>query len=302
MAANLRKYKYSGSTSTRPEASGQSASSRSAIDMNMDFEVIKADILSSLKSDISSVIKQELKNALAEDFDTIKSELQAMRSEIASSAAATRSEIDQMKENIKDVEGGLSTWSDEMVTLQATVTKLTSQVDDLKEKCEDMEGRMQRGNIRITGVPEQPGSSSPAAVSKLLREVLEMDRDVKIDRSHRSLVPRKPGDKPRTIIAKLHYDGDCMEILRKARERAPLNYNGNQITIFPDYTASVAKARAAFGDVRRALRGRQGVRYGLLFPARLRISYDGEEKEFRNASEAMDYVKRKIISVTQSDA
>lgn len=109
---------------------------------------------------------------------------------------------------------------------------------------------MRRGNIRITGVPEQSGSSSPAAVSKLLREMLDLDREVKIDRSQRSLIPRKPGDKLRTIIAKLHYDGDCMEILRKARERAPHNHNGNLITIYPDYTASVAKARAAFGDVR----------------------------------------------------
>lgn len=188
-----------------------------------------------------------------------------------------------------------------MVTLQTTVTKLTSQVDDLKEKCEDMEGRMRRGNIHIAGVPEQPGSSSPATVSKLLREMLELGREVKIDRSHHSLAPRKPGDKPRTIIAKLHYDRDCMEILQKARERAPLNYNGNQVTIFPDYTASVARARAAFSDVRRVLRGRQGVRYGLLFPARLRITHDEEEKEFRNAIEAMGYVKRKIISETQSD-
>lgn len=93
-----------------------------------------------------------------------------------------------------------------------------------------------------------------------------------------------------------------MEILQKARERAPPNYNGKQITIFPDYTASVARARAAFSDVRRVLRGRQGVRYGLLFPARLRITHDGEEKEFRNATEAMDYVKRKIAPETQSNA
>lgn len=29
---------------------------------------------------------------------------------------------------------------------------------------------MRKGNIRITGVAEQPGSSSPTAVSKLLKE------------------------------------------------------------------------------------------------------------------------------------
>lgn len=136
MAANLRKYKYSGCTSTRPEALGRSASGHSTScqpatsaerheDPNMDLEVIKIDILSLLRSDISSVTKQELKNTLAGDFDAIKSELQAMRAEITSNTAANCAEIEQMKEHIKGVEGGLSTWSDEVVTLQTPVTKLT---------------------------------------------------------------------------------------------------------------------------------------------------------------------------------
>ena len=106
----------------------------------------------------------------------------------------------------------------------------------------------------------------------MIREVLQIDRDVKIDHSHRTLVPRRPGEKPRVIIAKLHYDGDITEILRRARDRAPLMHKGNRIFIFPDYTSSVAKARAAFTDVGKALRGRRGFRCGLLYPARLRIS------------------------------
>ncbi len=43
------------------------------------------------------------------------------------------------------------------------------------------------------------------------------------------------------------------------------------------------------------LRNRQGVRFGILFPARLRISHDGKEKEFTVAEEAMRYVKKNII-------
>ena len=126
-----------------------------------------------------------------------------------------------------------------------------------------------------------------------------MDRDIKIDRSHLSLVQWKPGDKPRVIIAKLHYDGDAAEVLRRARDRAPLSYSRRRVAIFPDYTSSVAKARAAFTDVRKMLRGRQGVRYGLLYPARLRISYKNEEKEFLDPREALEYVRKEIISETE---
>lgn len=81
---------------------------------------------------------------------------------------------------------------------------------------------MRRGNIRIVSIDEQPDSTSPTAVAKVIKEVLAMDRDVKIDRCHRTAAPARPGDreKPRVIIAKLHYDGDTTEILRRAGDRA----------------------------------------------------------------------------------
>lgn len=144
---------------------------------------------------------------------------------------------------------------------------------------------MRRGNIWIAGVPEQPGSSSPTAVSKLLRELLQMEEVVLVKHSHWSLMQRKPGDKLRVIIARLHNEGDAVDILRKVRNhRGQFNYNRNSIAIFPDYTASVAKARAAFTEVRRILQGRLGVRYGILFPARFRISHNNEDKEFMDAT------------------
>ncbi|KAK1893749.1 LINE-1 retrotransposable element ORF1 protein [Dissostichus eleginoides] len=269
MAANLRKYKFT----KRPERSptqGTPANRNGALPVRtkatgMTAEKIKADVLSSLRGDLANMLREEVKNALAKEFGLLKSELQAVRSEITTNTIAIWAEMDQMKGDIKDVGEGLSTWSDEVNLLQTVVTTLKSQVKELQVKSEDMEGRMRRGNIRIVGVDEQPDSSSPEAISKLLKEALHLDRDIKIDRSHRSLMKWKPGDRPRVIIAKLHNDGDAAEVLRRARDRAPLNYNGKRIAIVPDYTNNIAKARAAFTDVRKMLRGRQGVRYGPLF-------------------------------------
>ena len=103
--------------------------------------------------------------------------------------------------------------------------------------------------------------------------MLHLDREVLIQRSHRSLTQRRPGDEPCVIIAKLHNEGDALDIFRKARDRGgQLNYKGNPIAIFPDYTAKVARARAAFTLARKMLQGKPGVRYGLLFPARDRKS------------------------------
>ncbi len=122
-----------------------------------------------------------------------------------------------------------------ITSLQGSVNKLETAVAALQEKCIDMEGRMRRSNIRILNVAEGPGSSSPDSVSKLLKEVLGMDREVLVDRSHRGLQPKQPGAKPRVIVAKLHYYKDCVEILRRAREAGPLQFKGSTILIFPDY-------------------------------------------------------------------
>lgn len=93
---------------------------------------------------------------------------------------------------------------------------------------------------------------------------------------------------------KMHRDQDCMDILKRARERATLRLGGEQISLYPDFTASNAKARAAFNDVKKTLRGHQGARYGLLFPAKLRITFNGEDRLFLEPAEAMDYVNRNI--------
>uniref|UniRef100_A0AAR2K0V3 Reverse transcriptase domain-containing protein n=1 Tax=Pygocentrus nattereri TaxID=42514 RepID=A0AAR2K0V3_PYGNA len=178
-------------------------------------EEVKAEILASIRGDISKIIREEIRGALSEDLDALKADIKAVRAEIASNASTTRAEITSMKTDIEDVKSGLSTWSDEVSTLQTTVTELQSELAKLRDKCEDMEGRMRRGNIRIAGIDERPNSASPNEVSKIIKEVLKMDRDVKVDRSHRTATSKKPRDSPRVIIAKLHNDGDAADILRR---------------------------------------------------------------------------------------
>ncbi len=313
MAGKLQKFKYDGQAkanssrptrTTRQHTPGVSDQPSPTPSENSDMaaEGIKEEVLSSLRGETYKIIREELKSALSDDFNALKSELQGMRSEVANNTKAMRAEVDHIKKDIQDMKGGLSTWSNEVTSLQATVSSLKNQVATLKDRCEDMEGRMRRGNIRIAGIEEQLNSSSPKAVAKIIREVLQLDRDIKVDRSHRALATRNQGEreKPRVIIAKLHYDGDAVEVLQRSRDRAPLSYNGHRIGIFPDYTASVAKARATFTDVWRALRGRKEIRYGLLYPARLRITHRDEDKEFVDPQKAMDYVKN-ILSASETE-
>ncbi|KAL6477058.1 hypothetical protein MHYP_G00155570 [Metynnis hypsauchen] len=56
-----------------------------------------------------------------------------------------------------------------------------------------------------------------------------------------------------------------------------------RFAVFPHYTAKVARARAAFSEARKLLREVEGVRYSLLFPARLRITYNGTQHLFTSS-------------------
>lgn len=295
MAKQLRKYKFTAASKTGTDTSPVSNMSDSELAERPDMMDMKAELLSSLKMEIAGLFQSELKNALAAEFGVIKTELQAVKAEIANNTAILRSDLETVKTTMSEMERGLSACSDDVTSLQNTVRTLERNVESLQEKCLDMEGRMRRSNVRILNVAEDPDSSSPASVSKLIKEALKMDKEVLVDRSHRTLQPMRPDGKPRAIIAKLHYYQDCVEVLRRAREAGPLRYNGYIISVFPDHPPSVARARSAFNEVRKLLRGRDNIRYGILHPARLRITHNGTEKQFRDAGEAMAYVKRHIL-------
>lgn len=179
--------------------------------------------------------------------------------------------------------------------MKTTIECLTASVAKLEDKCDDLESRSRRNNVRIIGVPEGPDTCTTAAVAAMLKEAFGLEEEPLLDRSHQTLQPKpKHGERPRAIVCRFHYHSECVDILRRARELREIKVKGLTISVFPDFTVKIARARAAFNEVRRQLCGIEGVRYGLFHPARLRITYNGVEKDFVSAENASDYVKTLI--------
>uniref|UniRef100_A0AAV2J2L7 Uncharacterized protein n=1 Tax=Knipowitschia caucasica TaxID=637954 RepID=A0AAV2J2L7_KNICA len=85
-------------------------------------------------------------------------------------------------------------------------------------------------------------------------EAFSLTKAPLVDRAHRSLAPKPgPGERPRAIVARLHYYTDAVNILHKARELQRIKMRDMNISVFPDYTSKTAKAHAAFNDIRRQL-------------------------------------------------
>ncbi|KAL7387798.1 hypothetical protein ABVT39_001470 [Epinephelus coioides] len=66
-----------------------------------------------------------------------------------------------------------------------------------------------------------------------------------------------------------------------------------RISVFPNYTSSVAKKRAAFSTVKCDLRSYPDVKFGLLYPAVLKVTMpDGTSHKFEDPTVATDFVNK----------
>lgn len=257
---------------------------------------IKDDICATIDARIQTVY-----TVLRGELDTTKEELQTSISTLEKTATSHAN-------TMGEIEKSASHQSDDVIALQRQVTRLSSEVEKLTEKCEDLEGRSRRHNIWVIGVPEGTEGLRPRDfIAGLLQEVLSLDEKPLIDRAHWTLQRQpEPHEPPRPIVLRLHYFHTREDILRKAAAEKQLFHGGKRIQIFPDYPPAVAKKRALFNRTRELLRGKPGVRYGLLYPARLLITHNGTQISFIDAKKAEEYAERLptpgSIEVRQKDA
>lgn len=80
-----------------------------------------------------------------------------------------------------------------------------------------------------------------------------------------------------------------------------LQYQGKTIRIFPDYPPTIAKRRALFNKAREMLRNQPGVKYGLLYPARLLVTHNGIQASFTDPKKAEEHAKRISTMIQEAD-
>lgn len=222
--------------------------------------------------------------------DGLKKSMEGRLDSIEASLSALQKEHREAAHRLDDMDEALSAADSRITVLEATCKDLTAANGLLKAKLNDLEGRSRRLNIRIVGIKEGEENGRPTEfVSRLVPELLGQDnftRPVKIDRAHRSL-RAKPlaNERPRIIIARVHNDSDLVSILRLSRQQAPLQYHGERVSIFPDYTAEVSSRRQAFTAVRKRLMD-AGAKCSLRFPARLQVAHNNTVKIFDSPADA----------------
>lgn len=89
---------------------------------------------------------------------------------------------------------------------------------------------------------------------------------------------------PRVMIAKFLNYRDKERVMNPARVKKDTLFQNHRVMFCPDLSAEVNKQRRQFAEVKRKLRAK-GLQYGFIFPARLRVTVNGQSHVFQTSSE-----------------
>ncbi len=205
--------------------------------------------------------------------------------------------VDGLREEVSSFEGQLVTAEtlagDNFQCIceaEASVKSLQAQNATLLDRLENLENRSRRANLRILNLPEgsEDGHDPLIFISELLKNTMGDNLFLsprELDRAHCTAGPKPAaGQPPRPFILCFHRYREKNAALRWSRQHE-VEYKGSTLRIYPDLSTTLAKKRSAFNNVKRALYQR-GVQFRLLFPARLRVTFDGESHLFETPKEA----------------
>uniref|UniRef100_A0AAQ6A4U8 L1 transposable element RRM domain-containing protein n=1 Tax=Amphiprion ocellaris TaxID=80972 RepID=A0AAQ6A4U8_AMPOC len=190
---------------------------------------------------------------------------------------------------ITAMETTLTAHSDRITTLEKDVTTLRLQLETTKQvnkklqlAVEDLISHSKRKNLRVISIPE--GAEGTDALHDHAVKESEQNLDLELERTHRSLAP-KPLQGSRPFIIHFHKYIHKERVLQWAKKNRDVSYLGQSIRIFEDFSHTLAKKRASFNKLKSQLY-KDGTRFGVIHPAHLWITMNGQMRIFDSAEEA----------------
>lgn len=236
---------------------------------------------------------------------SMKDTFQLKLDDLSNSMKEIKKDIRAILARVGNAEKRIGSLEDKQVTQQRVIQDCLKEIKHLKAKIPYLESHSRRNNLIIVGLEEgtletgNPAVDPGKELAAILRYILdrrETDPAPEVDRHHRSLRPRPdPGEPPRPYIVRMLRWSDRQLILGAAAKKKKLAWNGKSFRVFQDLPADIQQRRAEYGDIKKKLRG-AGVRYGLLFPARLIVTVDDEQHIYTTPDEALKDLTTRLPS------
>ncbi|XP_072358164.1 uncharacterized protein [Scyliorhinus torazame] len=181
--------------------------------------------------------------------------------------------------------------------IQGLVVKTETQEARQKrcvERLEALENDARRNNLRILGLPEGvEGADVGAYVSMMLHSLMGAEAPagpLEVEGAYRVMArgPRA-GEISRAIVVRFLRFKDREMVLRWAKKTRSSKWEKAVIRVYQDWSAEVARRRASFNRAKAVLHKKK-IKFGMLQPARMWVTYRGRHHYFETADEAWTFI------------
>lgn len=202
--------------------------------------------------------------------------------------------VNGLRVRVEEAEGRISQLEDVTEGLTTDKDVKETKLKSLWERVQMLENHSKRNNVRLVGLKEKYGTNGTLeeCVKKILSEGLgiEMEGEYEIERAHRILAPMPSQDQPpRPVLIRFLRQSAREKVLRAARICRGIKWEDVKLSVFPDTTRELAEKRKTFLPAKKALQ-QLNVRYTLAFPATLRFTWEGKNRNFTNNKEAESFI------------
>ncbi|CAI5677371.1 unnamed protein product [Oreochromis niloticus] len=228
-------------------------------------------------------------------INNMKTEFSTRFDDILSAIESVRKDITDCIERVTEAETRISTTEDNVASLQTKVQVLENKNKDLEDTLLDLETRSRCSNLRMVNLPEgAEGEDACAFLESWLPDALELPpgrTKLTVERAHRVGPRNHNNPAPRTLIMKFLSFKDKEVVMRAAKSKREVRYKNQTVRFYQDVAAGVHKKQKEFDEARRQLRA-MGLRYGIIPPARLIVTYKERSLIFNNHVEAEGFIQR----------
>lgn len=198
---------------------------------------------------VSTSVLQSVQVDCGKRFDIVLAEIKA-----------ARCDIQLLANRVALAEDRIGTNEDDIAAVKATNTTLETKLETLTRKVEELENNSRRNNIRLVGLREgEEGTDMCEFLTKWIPKVLGIQsfpEPTVIERAHIIGRPRDVSKstvnpiRPREVLMKFLKSADKVRVLRIARQKGSVLYEGKRVMFFPDFSVELRKQRRLFDPVK----------------------------------------------------
>ncbi|KAK7895564.1 hypothetical protein WMY93_020889 [Mugilogobius chulae] len=281
--------KFSKQTPKAQKTDTTTDSEQHAIGVAEDVLATHATQVALASETFSTAAYQSIKDDFVPRFEQMLAEIKGVRSDIK--LISTR--VSQAEERI-------STNEDEIVAMKAANQGMKSEMEALTRKLDDLDNQNRRSNVRLLGLPEKAeGNDLCMFLTKWIPEVLGAENfggplPLLIESARRVGRLQDTAMHPRVVIMKFLNYADKVKAMAAARRKGTVYYDGKKVMFFQDFSTDLIKQRKTFDTVKRLLSSLSipDLRFGIIHPAKMLVTYQGKRHIFNNASEASTFAKQ----------